>query len=158
MAKIREAYKAGLIAGLLSGIFTILMMQVPRGTATAVFQYAAIIVYVSGVYVGVKRTRDRENGGEIDFKGALKAGMQSGALGAALISIFQFFIWASTDVRENIAEMRAAGVGDQEIRNALASMTNSNFMGGAFMLWIINTIIAFFMSIMVAMLLRKRTA
>lgn len=156
MAKMKEATKTGLIAGLVAGGLLVGMTYSPR-VYVAYFQYASIISFIAGSYIAVKRTRDLESPDRIlEFKPGLKAGVSAGAIASLIMAVIQFFLWSGMDVRENIAEMKNAGLDNATIRNALGNMTDANFLQGAVFMCIVNIIIAFFMSVMATMLLKKK--
>ena len=155
--KLNQAVKTGLIAGIATIILKAIEIITPGGTVVALLQYAALIVFLAGSYVAVKRTRDIEKDGEIDFKQGLKAGMTAGLFSSVIVSIFEFFHWTHMNIRENIAEMQHAGVTKDLIKQQLANMNNSSFMNGALMLFALDIVLSFFISIMASMLLRKRT-
>lgn len=156
MANMKEAVKVGIISGVVSGALLIGMTYSPRDYV-AYFQYASIIAFVAGSYIGIKRTRDLETPEKnLEFKSGLKAGVKAGAIAAVIMAVIQFFLWSGMDVRENIAEMRHGGLDDATIRNGLRNMTDKNFMQGAIFMCIVNIIISFFMSIMATVVLRKK--
>jgi hypothetical protein len=154
---VNEAVKTGLTGGIAIVAMMAGAMFIPNGSITAFFQYGSFILFLASVFVGIKRTRDRELDGVMEFKQGLKAGVTTGLIAAILISTYQYIGWTTMDVPANIAEMKKAGVEDSDVRMILHNMNNANFAKGAMFLAITNVIIAFLTSLAVTLLLRKKS-
>ncbi|MBI3510106.1 MAG: DUF4199 domain-containing protein [Bacteroidetes bacterium] len=151
-----QAVKTGLVTGAISVACMIGVIYVPRGNATAIFQYASFLVFLSGAYVAIKRTRDHEMDGHIEFKLGLKAGVSGGSVAALMISIFQFIAWTHIDLKEFTGELKIHGASDSEIMAQLRGVTRGNFFRGASMLCATNIILSLFVSIAASLILRKK--
>lgn len=78
--------RAGLITGLLAGIWVIIEAAFNL-SATEYRQftgYISLLIYFSGIFVCIQRTRDKELGGFIDFKTALRKGLITATIAAVV--------------------------------------------------------------------------
>lgn len=152
----KESIKVAIVASLVMIGLKLGVIFAPHGQATAMLQYGVFIVFLAGVYVAIRRTRDKECGGNIEFRRGLGAGVLYGTVAAILISIYQFVEWTHGDIREMIWEMSNAGVSHSDIQKALGNYTRQNLFSGAITLATTNIIIAFLTSLAATLLLRRK--
>jgi hypothetical protein len=154
----KQSHKTGLVTGTIVCLFILGEHFVPAGNLIAVFHYGSTFAFLAGVYISIKRTRDRELNGDIDFKLGLGAGVICGSIAGIMIGIYQFIEWTHMDVYANVQEMRSNGVDKKDILIALGNLTRDNFFKAAILLTTTNIIIAFLTSIAASMMLKRRSA
>jgi uncharacterized membrane protein len=154
--KMNQAVKTGLIAGIAILLLMFGEVVAPPGTITAICQFGYRIVFIAGVYVAIKRTRDIESPNEFPFKTGLKAGITFGLITSILMSVFMFFQLRNMNIYEFIAELKRNAVTHDLIRQQLSLINNENAMKICAFFATTNIILAFFVSIAVTLLLRKR--
>ena len=128
--------KYGLVYGLISGTFAIVVMLAglllaPRGSFFHgyTFGYLVILVAMSFVFVGVKRYRDEQCGGVIGFGSAFLTGLGIAAFAAvAYVVLFEIYL-AATNYRfldQYVAGMvqdrQAAGAAAAEVARERAEL------------------------------------
>ena len=70
----KNAILSGLIIGLLSGVYLLIMHEIgiaPKGEDVAPAEYFSILIPLIGLYLGVRSYRDKDKGGQISFLDAL---------------------------------------------------------------------------------------
>jgi hypothetical protein len=148
--------RTGLITGLLSSVLWILMFLAPSGLFSAIGQYGAILVFLAGIYLSIKRTRDTLPNEQIDFKTGLKAGFGAGFIAALLFSTTQFILWNAVNPTDEILAMAKYGFSNNDMLTSIRNRTIGNYMSGSVALLIGMIIVAFFMSIIASLVLCRR--
>ena len=151
-----QAVKTGLIAGV--AVVALMAGEVysPSPTFTAIFQFAYRIVFIASIYVGIKRTRDIELQDEFPFKLGLKAGITTGLVAAIFMSAFMVVEMMNINLHEFIGELKRNGADNTVIMQQLRMINLGNAMKVSVFLATLNIVLAFFVSIAVTLLLRKR--
>ncbi|TND00703.1 MAG: hypothetical protein FD123_4336 [Bacteroidetes bacterium] len=86
----KQSWIVGASGGVLILVLSILDLKVIHD-GTGYLRYGILLIYFAMIYLAVMRTRDRDLGGEITFKQALRAGM-IGAIASSLITA-PFWFW-----------------------------------------------------------------
>ncbi|MGL4596898.1 MAG: DUF4199 domain-containing protein [Bacteroidia bacterium] len=148
--------KTGLFSGFLACAMMLLERYAPNSTVVAFAHYATILVYLAGIYLGVKRTRDEQHNKALEFKLGLKAGFSTAFVSASLMGIMMFILFLLMNPVDMMDEYVRNKVTSTEILSILRSMTIPTFIKGAVTITIFNLLVGLFMSIMSALVLSKR--
>ena len=99
----KNAIKFGLIIGILSGIWIMIMhfagiyeKAYPVSDGTNWLEYASIIIPIVGLYLGIKNFRDNINGGRMEFFEGIFEGFKilvvGGVVAAFFSTIYIFYV------------------------------------------------------------------
>jgi hypothetical protein len=148
--------KTGLLSGLLACALMLVERYAPSAIMVSVAHYATIIIYLAGIYLGVKRTRDEQHNKALEFKLGLKAGFSTAFISATLMGVMMFILFLLMNPVEMMEEYVRNNVTATEVMTILRSMTIPTFIKGAVTITIFNLLVGLFMSIMAALVLGKR--
>ena len=91
----KNAIKYGLIIGVLSGIWILIMhfagvyeQEYPKSDKSSWLEYASVIIPAIGLYLGIKNYRDNINGGTMEFFEGIFEGFKIMALGGIIAAFF----------------------------------------------------------------------
>ena len=152
----KVALKHGLILGLISIIYFIVINFLGEAGKGGVWSYLGIIFSIGVIYLGHKAFKD-EGDGFMSYKQGLGIGTLISLYAAILSSIFTFIYVSFVDdlmlqnIREqNIAEMEARGLSPAQIDQAM--QFSSIFMSPGFILImgvIMGTLLGFILSLVI---------
>lgn len=87
-----QAIRIGLITGILVAVLFLIETNVPMSQALLLpVHYGGTLAMIAGIYVAIKRTRDREQKGLLEVKQGLKHGMKA-AVAISLLFMIAVFI------------------------------------------------------------------
>jgi hypothetical protein len=109
----------GTVAGAIAIALVIATMQIGNHHSLWL-GYAAMLVGLSLLYVGVKRARDREAGGTIGFGRALGLGLASAAI-AGIVYALGWEIYLAVSGTDFMADYSASMIDEMRSRGASAS-------------------------------------
>lgn len=91
----KNAIKYGIIIGVLSGIWILIMhfagvyeKEYPKSDSISWLEYASVIIPFVGLYLGIKSYRDNINGGTMEFFEGIFEGFKIMALGGLIAAFF----------------------------------------------------------------------
>lgn len=147
----------GTTAGVLIILFQLIELYFrPTGQGAVFIHYTPMLLFMASIYVAVKRKRDSEGEGFIDFKTALQTGFVT-----AIFATLGFCIgWAIgiqfEDLNYGVRQMKAAGKTVQEMQKILLDMTS--FVGifkVVLFQGIMQLFMGFFVTMVVSLLLKR---
>lgn len=149
-----QAVKIGLITGAVAAVSIIVKIKVEMPVLPlTIVHFTGMIAFVGGIYVAVKRTRDREMGGFIGFRQALR----SGTITALISSIFQAvaMYYCMTTVDYLHVNNPLTNKPFSETPSLLLQISEQNMFNGTIYWTIPNILLGFMVSVAAGLLLRK---
>ena len=105
----KSAIVPGLIIGILSGIWLFIMLSMGlkfNDNNPAAIEFLSVLIPIIGLYIGVKRYRDNELGGKMDFLEGLVEGFKILIVGGVFVVFIGivYINWIATSEKASWAD------------------------------------------------------